>query len=496
MSLPELLSELPDGQRAAPLSWDESIAWIRERYLSPIGDESSRIAEATERADFYRDRGSRYMTAFVDFVFTDANTRAARDKFVEIAGSNNVTRRVTHELATLYRRPARRSVRNEADDLRYQTVQQLVALNTEMLEVQRLATLHRSLLVGFRVAGWSRLPELTVVEPQHFRLVTHPLEPKRLVAVILDQALNAPGLKPQDRPAFLVWTATESFRLTESGRLWGEIKPHTLGRIPFVLVSLSPPPGRLIDSSTFRDVIRAHKAVWFENILLLKESRDATKANILTGDVSRATRDQTVDTISTITLPPNVGYSALDMSMDLAPFRETADHLLERAAANHGIPPAVLRADGATSGYEIELRYVGIRERRIEQEPLFRVVERDLAELMSVVLASDLPDLAFSTEGWSINFGDTEMPRHPKEALEIFEQANRLGLTDIVEEEMRRDPDVSEDEAWGRIAERIANKTRWNVLMRPFQRVSGAQSQEQLGDEPANDNGPTGEVAA
>lgn len=474
MSLPELLSELPDGGRAATLSWAEAIAWLRDRYLSPVGTEAQRIAEATERSDFYRDRGAKYVSQLIDHVFDDPEVKRLRDKWVEIAGSNNATRRVVHELATLYRRPARRSVTSEGDDLRYQTVQQLVGLNAQMLEVQRLAILHRSLLVGFRVPGWSRLPQLTIVEPQSFRLVAHPLEPTRLIAVIIDQHVDAPGMPAAARPAYLVWTATETFRLSQSGHLVGDIRPHTLGRIPFVLVALSPPPGQLIDYSTFRDVIRAHKAVWFETVLLLKESKSATKTTVLTGDTSRVMRKQMLDSEGAIQVGDGVGVTSLDMAMPLDPFRQTADHILERAAANHGIPPSILRHDGATSGYEIELRYVGVRERRIEQEPLFRVVERELAELMSTVLASDLPELAFDTTGWSINFGDTEMPRHPREALEIFEHAQRLGLTDLVEEELRRDPDITEAEAWDRIRNRIANRLQQATLQRPLRQIDGA----------------------
>lgn len=492
MKLAELLSETPNGR--INLSDAEAITWLG-RYLAPMGDDATRIKDAQERSDLYRDRGAKYISALIDHVFEDPDVKLKRDKWVEQAGYNNVTRRIVGELATLYRRPARRSVDNLRDDVRYQTVQQIVRLNAAMLEVQRLAILHRSLLVGFRVQSWGlKLPRLDVVEPQNFRLVAHPLEPTRLIAVIIDQGIETPGLPGVDRPAYLVWTEGEWFRLTAGGRLYGEIKPHTLGRIPYVLVAVSPPPGQLIDCHTFRDVIRAHKAVWFENVLLLKESKSATRTTVLSGDLARVARKQALDTEAGIALPAGVGLTPVDMSMDLTLFRDTADHILERAAANHGIPPAILRHDGATSGYEIELRYVGIRERRVEQEGLFRAVERELAELMAAVLAEERPDLAFSPEGWAINFGDTEMPRHPKEALEIYEHASRLGLRDIIEEEMSRDPDLTTEDAWSLVKERISNKLRQNKLMRPLAEMSGQdqgkpEDAEAMGEEESPPNG-------
>jgi hypothetical protein len=228
--------------------------------------------------------------------------------------------------------------------------------------------------------------------------------------------------------------------------------------------------------------------------LLLKESKSATRTTVLSGDATRVARQQALDTTSLTELPEGVTLTPVDLSMDLAPFRDTADHILERAAANHGIPPAILHHAGATSGYEIELRHVGIRERRVEQEPVFRAVERELADVMSLVLSHDLPELRFDTDGWRIFYGDVQMPRTPKEELEIYEQAQRLLLTDPIEEEERRDPDATQEDAWERIEKRIANKTRIAVLTRPLQAISGeanGQRESENEDAPKRTSGET-----
>jgi hypothetical protein len=354
-------------------------------------------------------------------------------------------------------------------------------MNPTMLEVQRLAILQRAILVGFRVLKWSRMPTLDIVEPQNFRLVTHPLEPRRVIAVILDQVVDSPGISADRRSAYIVWTAAESFRLSDRGHMVGEPRPHSLGRIPFVLVALSPQPGSVVDFSTFSDVIRAHKAVWFENVNLLKESKSATKTTFMTGPTDRTARRQMLDSEGHVNLQDGATATPADLSMDLAPFRDTADHILERAAANHGIPPAVLRGDGASSGYEIELRYIGIRERRIEQEPYFRSIEHEIADLMSVVLASDLPELAFEMGGWSIDFGEIQMPLSVAEELTNFERKRALGLTDTIEETQRLNPDLEgdEDATWITVVRRIARETKRNQLMRPLQQVSGSMGTKQ-----------------
>ena len=478
MSLPEVLSELPDGGRmSSPLDWAATIAWLRDKHLDPMGADARRIASATNRAKLYRDLGQDLVWKLIDENFQNSDVKELRQEWVEQAGYNNVTRRCVHELATLYRRAATRKVEDgNGNNLRYQTLQRVLRLNSTMLDVQRLATLHRSVFLMFRVLPWSRLPQIDVVEPQNFRLVTHPLEPTRLIAVIIDQAVDAPWIQPSDRPAYLVWTETERFRLTAAGHMIGDPVPHDFGRIPGLLVAISPPPGHLIDTTTFEDVIRAHISVWFENVLLLKESKSATKVTALFGDLASAMRKQALDSQIALQLPAGVGATPFDMSMDLSMFRDTADHILERAAANHGIPPAVLRGEGASSGYEIELRYVGIRERRIEQEPYFRHVERELAEVMSIVLKKDAPDLAFDPIGWSMNFGEVQMPLSAKEEIEVFEAKRRNNLTDTVEKTQQDDPDLSDDDdaAWDVIARRIENETKRNILMRPLQAVSGS----------------------
>jgi len=455
-------------------SWELTLRWINDRYLSPFSDEHRRIEDMRERAALYRDDGARYIREIIDKAFDDPDVKRLRDAWVEQAGYNNVTRRVVHELGRLYTRHALRSVDGTSNNLKYQTVLELIGLNEVMLEVHRLAILYRAVWLVPRVAKWNGLPRIDVVEPMHFRLITHPDEPTRIIGSIVDQAVDKPTLPGQERAAYLVTTETERFRMSSRGYLIGAIEPLPFNRIPGVLVALNPPPGRIMDTTTFRDVIRAHKAVWFENVLLLKESKSATRTSVLSGDAARAARKQPLDSEGIVELPDGVTLTPADLSMDLGPFRETADHILERAAANHGIPPQILHHEGATSGYEIELRHVGIRERRIEQEPVFRAVERELADVLSMVIAHDAPHLSFSTEGWSINFGDSQMPRSPAEDLQIYDAEQSAMLTSIIEKEMQRDPDLTRDDAWQRIEQRIEDKIKLAELTRPLQAIDGS----------------------
>lgn len=491
MSLLDLLGEMP-GRQGAAVDWQTAAKWLNESYLTATCEATKQVESASRTASLYRGAGKEHVVKLIDEQFADPHNRTQYGKWVEQAGSNNVTHRIANELATLYRRPATRTVGgDETNQTNYQTVQRLMRMDEVMLDMHRLTIAHRANLIGPRVPPWSKLPRLEIVERHQFRPVAHPLEPTRLIAVILDQALSYPNVMPSDElPRWLVWSDTEWFWMSARGNIIGEPKENRYGRIPYVLAALNPPPGLLVDSTSFQDVINAHIAVWFQQCLLLKESMAATKAPVLSGDTARAARGQVLDSSSVIELPEGVALTSHDTTMDMSVFRENADHTLERAAANHGIPPAILHHAGATSGYEIELRHVGIRERRIEQEPTFREIERELAELMAVVVAADAPALKFTTEGWSLNYGEIQMPRSPKEELEIFEHGRKLGLTDTVSEEMRRDPDCSEEQAWDRILARIENETRRVEAMRELMSLSGAAGSEQSGEPTDDGKGP------
>jgi hypothetical protein len=268
------------------------------------------------------------------------------------------------------------------------------------------------------------------------------------------------------------------FYLDGTGTLMAEtIVPNELGRIPGALLALDPPSDALYDATTGEDIVAAHMAVWFENILLMKESKSATKQPILQGDNTNMARAQAADSEVAVEAPDGVLLTTLDLSMDLNMFRDTADHILERCAANHGIPPAILHHAGATSGYEIELRHIGIRERRIEQETPFRAFERELAGVMSHVVGLSAPQYAFDMAGWSINFGDVQAPQSPMEALTVFEAKRRLGLTDTVEEVMRQDPDLDISGAASKLLGHIEIEIARNIAMRPLQEIQGSMAE-------------------
>jgi hypothetical protein len=154
-------------------------------------------------------------------------------------------------------------------------------------------------------------------------------------------------------------------------------------------------------------------------------------------------------------------------------FRASADYVTERAAANRGIPPAVLRHEGATSAEARELQRVPLREIRLQQQIPFRDLERDLAELQSLVISAKMPELAFDAVGWSVDFADPQTPLGQKEQLEVFEQERRLSMNSTIAEIMRRNPDLDYDAARAVMEQFAKDELDRNIILRPLQAIAG-----------------------
>lgn len=118
-----------------------------------------------------------------------------------------------------------------------------------------------------------------------------------------------------------------------------------------------------------------------------------------------------------------------------------------------------------------------LKELRREQQIYFREFEREFADIQSMVLMEDMDEMAFSPDGWSIDFGEPSAPIDPKTELEVFEHKRRLGLTDTVEEIMRRNPDLTPKQALDVLEGHIELETVRNLLMRPLQQFSGSMAQ-------------------
>lgn len=512
-------------------AFTEAALWLRKNYIQN-GDaengEMGRRVEMRKRKLLYNDDGDEFMMAIIDRAFQDKKVRALRRALVPYTKFDNALKRIVNELSTVYIEPPVRTVgkRPDADEnldpekdspdnkqnARYKLVQIATNQNQLFRRANRWMNLFNNVLIWFRVredraavlddAGKElvaavRAPVMDVISPDMFWAVSDPFDPTRLIAIIFDIAPSGTSIKAS-WPHFAVWADDVKFQLDKNSRLIeSSLMPNELGRIPGLIISVEPPDQTILDSTSGDDLVSAHLMAWLENTMLIKESKSISKQAAIGGDLQTMATGQSQDTETDLILPEGATIQTIDRSIDLEQFRATADHIIERVAANRGIPPSVLRHNGATSGDELRLRLIGLRERRRDQIMLFRKVEREYAEIQSIVLARDLPSLAFSTEGWKIDYPEIEIPLGAEEALRVFEKERQLGLTDTLEEIMKRNPDLRDKAAAIRelIGHTLAELAR-NVAMRPLQKINGSTNQSQDEAKTAEDNGRDGGEAA
>lgn len=417
------------------------------------------------------------MSALIEKVINDDHVKGLRKEWISSSGYNNVTRRIINAMSTVYQEPAVRNVASGNET--YQRAQQAFRQHERMRQVNRLANLHRTLLVGVRVRNIGSestpilQPRLDIITPAQVRtLITSPKDPTRLEGVVIELATM--GTRPAaQKVSSVLWTNRERGYLDEDGNLLATPEDHGLERMPFVLLRLDEDTGGLW-SKFGRSLVSAHKADWFAELCLLKETKSATKQAILAGDLTSVARGQAADSEVPVELPDGVAHQIADMSMDLAMFRDTANHIVDTIASSYGIAPSILRHEGVQSAEARDLMRVPLRELRLEQHSPLREFERELAEVQAMVLREDMPELAFDTNGWHIDFADPQTPKSGKEALEEFEHARRLRLTSTIKHVMAKNPDLDEQQATDFILDNVEQELWFHTVQRPFMRISGA----------------------
>jgi hypothetical protein len=485
---------------------------LKKFYLENT-EEKSRMAHAAELDEFYEGRGDNVMQEIVDIVYKSEANRESRKAIIKagLDKYDNIVARIVREKATVYSEPARRTVADKDDNLRYQTLQELSGQDDVMRELDRKLALHENALLWYRVRQTptgEREPVLEVISPASFWAVCHPNDRTLLVAIIFDQRM--PLAKDGD-PAYRIWTDDETFVMNTKF----EIDPKTieawpLGVMPGVLASTRKPgakPG-LLEQFPSTDLLSAQKGIRLQAINLAKESVSAVRQTYITGDTSATAMGQNADTNTEIFLGEGVTAQALDRGMDQEQFRDNGGYIGDAVAANHGLAPSVLRHRDASSGAEIELRRTPIRELRKQRIPVMRRIEARIAKIIAMVngarattsddgdavlIEGDLPEMTFSLDGWAIDFGEIQQVLTESERDAVFEARRRLGLTDNYEEELRRNPDLRTiEDAVVAVDARLERQTMFVRSQKELMALNGSLGSA-VGEKTAEENGADGQ---
>ena len=485
VSIFDALSVLPSGKRSQRLTDEELSSYLQTHYGTD--SEKERNAQHRLRDELYRDGGEQHMRSFISRVFKDPLVRDLRLEFVKYASYNNPTKRIVNEIATTYSEPAKRIVPNGNDQ--YQALLKAIRMNERALEIDRLLELHGALLVGFRVGekpDGTRYPALDIATPANVRAVMHPNDDTEVIGWMIRCAHKSARPSELGTPAWVLWTDHESLYLRDDlSVIGGTYQEHTFGVCPWVPVTIMPPCPGFWPGRYGADLVAGHISIWFQSVLSLKESKSATKQNVLNGDGTAMARGQAADSEVPVELADGQSVTTIDMSMDLEMFQNLENHILYGLGHNRGMSPAIVDHQGAQSAEARQLLMQPLKEiRRRRQVPL-RIFEGNLAVVMSIVCASDAPEYAFDPVNWRIEFSDTESPLDPSAEFDLFLKQRQAGLTST-KRYLKDRFGMTDEEAKAFIAENVNDETERVRLMRELQAMSGG-----MGAASPSDGSPT-----
>ena len=495
VSIFDAVSMLSTGKRTQRASPQELTQYLTD-YCNSDADREREIEHAL-RDELYRDGGDQHMRTVIDTVFLDPRTAEKRKKWIPHAKFNNPLKRIVNELSTVYQREARRTIGDEAQSETYRSLLNAVDFDASMLEASRMLTLHRSILIGFRAVmrvDGTKEPTLDVLTPSVFRPVLDPVDSKHvlgwLVRCSIRTTLSARvGMTVDNSPAWILWTDHEVAHLSADFKIidgtyreHGIVDPETgRGVCPYVAVTVGPPRAGVWHGNEGADLKAARISVWVANVLMLKETKSATTMPVVSGDTSRAARDNAMDSEEFIEMPEGAAFTTVDTSMDLGAFRDVANHVTDSTGSNYGLSPTLMNNQGVQSADARDLMRIPLNELRDQQKIAWRKAERAIAVRMSAVTTKELPAFAFSAAGFSVDFAEGATPLGQADELTMFERKLKLGLDSRTAYLRRLNPDITDEQAMALVTVNLDEATRVQELQREMNRISGAD----LGGDPA-----------
>ena len=453
------------GQVAAMVAknYGLNVSW---QFNNPAKLRREAIAQ---RLRLYRDDSKVDFERMIDCVFDTAKVRAQRKKMIDVASELNVTAAIVNEVASLYDQPALRFFKNDpAKTERFRKRSEEIALDEVMQEAHRLTFLCNEVLL-WSVSIDGATPRLRIVTPDCFDVIPHPHDALTPVAFLVDAApaYVAEGVDKTRAKYYELWDDEVVYDLNGNGELIGEPRPHGLGRIPGVLFHRRMPVDRLLDCRAGNDITSAHLGAGLLGIMMMRLAKSqGERQPILSGNLAQAASRQTMDGESPIVLPPDVVAEMLDSKTSPDHYLMSKKDKLTSVALRYGLSYEQLtRTDQgeAQGGKAFTARRRKLTELRLEQRRRARIHERETIELMG-----------FDPTGLRVDHQEQAVPADAGEEIDLLDKKVRMGLDSPIAYLMRKDPDLSREDAIAMIQNNVRDWALTVVWLRALNTPAGA----------------------
>lgn len=460
MSLFSALAVFPSGRDfgGGEVGIDTVMEHLRRFYLGNR-EQLLRREKMRKRLRYYRDDFDEYIRTCVKEIFHHELTQGLRIELIKFAKSNNVVRRITQLMSTVYHRPATRIVDSEQDEFDEYEIE--VALHKKMRRAQRMSHLSNAVAIypSFSPGGKRRM---RVVDQSQLFAVSHPLDTGEPVAYIFDVNVETAALRDSESmPRWLVLDDTYSFLIDQRNLyIGGSLKPHNVGRIPVAFYSRSEDESLLLDTTTGDDIVSAQEAIILLEVMAMKNAKSGEKIGYTTGDMTRATFDNAFDQEVMPHLPAGSAAGTLDLGANPGVYRSQQDAIANTLFGNRGIPSELRTANiTASSGSQLLLRKSELADLRADDLIDWREVERDRFDL-------EARTFGLNTRGARVDFAELTVHRDRSDQLDIDRQERNEGRTNIFAQMQRDNPDASIQEIEQQWLENVRIQSQTMTLVR------------------------------
>lgn len=460
------------------------VTWVVKTYgltADKSAGNPNRLRRETiaQRIRLYRDDSKLDFERIVDIVFETHDVQEQRKKMIQVASEQNVTRRIIDEVASLYDRPAVRTLKDAAANKRFHDEANAVELDEVMQEKQRLMFLCNEVLIWRAAPIEDGAPsKLHIVTPDCFDAVPHPKDGLEVAGIVIDKAPVSilEGEARASLPHYELWDDTFRYLISGAGCLVKEdgsmaTTPieHGLKRIPGVVLHRRKPVDRILDSRAGRDITAAHLAVGLLSIMIMRLAKSqGERQPVLQGNLANVAAGQSMDGEKPLVLPPEVVASMLETRTDPSHYLDAKKDKLSSVAQTYGMSYEQFSyQEGAAiaSGKSYQVRREKLTELRLEQVRRSRRDEADVVDLMG-----------YETDGMTVDHQEQAMPSDALEEVQLLDAKMRIGLDSPVKYMMRKDPDLDRPAAIKTINENLADYARLVVLVRALNLPAGADA--------------------
>ncbi len=455
-----------------------------------------RREEIAQRVRLYNDDGRADFEQLIMDVFEDKTVQDQRKKLIKVATEQNVTRRIVDEVASLYDKPAVRTLANEADNERFHAEEKRVKLHEIMQEAHRLLQLCNDVLIWQFISA-DKKTKLRVVTPDCFDAIPHPDDATVMAGVLIDKTPMAvmPGVNKDSLPHYELWDDTYRYLLNKKGELvdkygkpTGEPEQHGQKRIPGVLLHKREPSDRLLDARAGRDIISAHLGCGLLNVMIMRLSKSqGERQPVLKGNLASVAAGQRMDGETPIALPPEVDLDMLDSRTDASHYLEIKKDKLINVGQRYGLSYEQLtyqETSDTASGKAYSVRREKLTELRGEQRRRAVENENEVVTLMG-----------FNATDMKIDHSEQAMPQDAIEEMDLLERKMSKGLDSPQAYLKRKDPDLDDDAANALIKKNLSEWAMVILLVRSLNAPANADASNpgQSPQQNGADNGAKGD---